>query len=122
MVNNVATGNTGDLTPGVVFIFISLGPNVDILRRAIDLDQWGFIKTGATLETGMERVYTAGDVWAGRTEQVAIAAGEGAAATLMNRQFLEKTAGSRGYKGDWTLLSALWARSWNPASTRIMIR
>ncbi len=60
----------------------------------------GFIKTGTTLENNIEDVYAAGDVRAGSTKQVASAVGEGATAALMIRQFLEKTGGSRGYKGD----------------------
>ncbi len=45
-------------------------------------------------------VFAAGDVRAGSTKQVAAAVGEGATAALMIRQYLEKTEGSRGYKGD----------------------
>ena len=48
----------------------------------------------------MEGAFAAGDVRAGSTKQVASAAVEGATAALMIRQFLEKTEGSRGYKGD----------------------
>ena len=94
------TGATEELKPGAVFIFIGLDPNVDFLRGAIDLDQWGFIKTNATLETNMEGVFATGDVRAGSTKQVASAVGEGATAALMIRQYLEKTEGSRGYRGD----------------------
>ena len=100
VVKSVDTGKTEELTPGAVFIFIGLDPNVDFLRGAIDLDQLGSIKTGATLETNMEGVYAAGDVRAGSTKQVASAVDEGATAALMIRRFLEKTEGSRGYKGD----------------------
>ncbi len=100
MIKDVNTGETEELKPGAVFVFIGLDPNVDFLRGAIDLDQWGFIKTGATLETNMEGVFAAGDVRAGSTKQVATAVGEGAAAALMIRQYLEKTEGSRGYRGD----------------------
>ena len=100
VVKSVDTGETEELTPGAVFIFIGLDPNVDFLRGAIDLDQWGFIKTGATLETSIGGVFAAGDVRAGSTKQVASAVGEGAAAALMIRQYLEKTEGSRGYRGD----------------------
>ena len=100
VVKDETTGETKELRPGAVFIFIGLDPNTDVLRDLIDLDQWGFIKTGATLETNIEGVFAAGDVRAGSTKQVASAVGEGATAALMIRQFLEKTEGSRGYKGD----------------------
>ena len=100
VVESVDTGKTEELTPGAVFIFIGLDPNTEFLRGVIDVDQWGSIKTSNTLETSMQGVYAAGDVRAGSTKQVASAVGEGATAALMIRQFLEKTEGSRGYRGD----------------------
>jgi thioredoxin reductase (NADPH) len=100
VVKDVNTGEIDELRPGAVFIFIGLLPNTDFLRGAVDLDQWGSITTGLTLETSLEGVYAAGDARSGSTKQVASAVGEGATAALMIRQYLEKTQGSRGYKGD----------------------
>ena len=100
VIKDVNTGETKELTPAAVFVFIGLDPNTDFLRGVIDLDQWGAIKTSLTLETNLEGVFAAGDVRAGSTKQVASAVGEGATAALMIRQYLEKTEGSRGYKGD----------------------
>ena len=100
VIKNTATGEIEELKPGAVFVFIGLDPNVDFVRGVVDLDRWGFIKTSATLETNIEGVFAAGDVRAGSTKQVASAVGEGATAALMIRQYLEKTEGSRGYKGD----------------------
>ncbi len=94
------TRKTEELTPGAVFIFIGLDPNTQFLRGVVDVDQWGALKTSETLETSIQGVFAAGDVRAGSTKQVASAVGEGATAALMIRQFLEKTEGSRGYKGD----------------------
>ena len=99
-VKNVVTGATEELRPGAVFIFVGLDPNTDFLGGVVDLDQWGFIRTGETLETNIKGVFAAGDVRAGSTKQVASAVGEGATAALMIRQYLEKTEGSRGYRGD----------------------
>ena len=100
VIKDSITEETEELTPAAVFIFIGLDPNTDFLRGVVDLDQWGAIKTSATLETNLEGVFAAGDVRAGSTKQVASAVGEGATAALMIRQYLEKTEGSRGYKGD----------------------
>ena len=97
---DLTTGNTEELRPGAVFIFIGLDPYTEFLRGTVELDQWGFIKTSATLETNILGVFAAGDVRAGSTKQVASAVGEGATAALMIRQYLEKTEGSRGYRGD----------------------
>ena len=100
VIKDSITEETEELTPAAVFIFIGLDPNTDFLRGVVDLDQWGAIKTSATLETNLEGVFAAGDVRAGSTKQVASAVGEGATAALMIRQYLEKTEGSRGYRGD----------------------
>ena len=100
MVKDVNTGQTEELTPGAVFIFIGLDPNVDFVRGTVDLDKFGFITTSDSLQSSLEGVFAAGDVRAGSTKQVASAVGEGATAALMIRQYLEKTEGSRGYKGD----------------------
>ena len=100
VVKDVNTGEIEELRPGAVFIFIGLLPNTDFVRGTVDLDQWGSITTGLTLETSLEGVYAAGDARAGSTKQVVSAVGEGATAALMIRQYLEKTQGSRGYKGD----------------------
>ena len=100
VVKDMVTGATEELRPGAVFIFVGLDPNTGFLGSVVDLDRWGFITTGATLETNIEGVFAAGDVRAGSTKQVASAVGEGATAALMVRQYLEKTEGSRAYKGD----------------------
>ena len=100
VIKDVSTGATEELNPAAVFIFIGLDPNVDFVRGTIDLDQWGFITTSMSLETNIEGVFAAGDVRSGSTKQVASAVGEGATAALMIRQYLEKTEGSRGYRGD----------------------
>ena len=100
VVKDVNTGEIEELRPGAAFIFIGLLPNTDFLRGTVDLDQWGSITTGPTLETSLEGVYAAGDARAGSTKQVVSAVGEGATAALMIRQYLEKTQGNRGYKWD----------------------
>ena len=100
VIKNVASGEVEELTPGAVFIFIGLDPNVDFVRDTVDLDRFGFITTRPNLETSMDGVFAAGDVRGGSTKQVASAVGEGATAALMIRQFSEKDQGNRGYKGD----------------------
>ena len=100
LVKDVNTSETEELSPAAVFIFIGLDPNVDFLHETVDLDQWGFISTSERLETNIDGVFASGDVRSGSTKQVASAVGEGAAAALMIRQYLEKTQGSRGYRGD----------------------
>ena len=100
VIKNTASGETEEITPGAVFVFIGLLPNTAFVKDSVDLDQWGAISTSPTMETSLEGVFAAGDARSGSTKQVASAVGEGATAALMIRQYLERTQGSRAYKGD----------------------
>ena len=100
VIKDTATGETEEITPGAVFVFIGLLPNTAFVKDSVDLDQWGSISTSPTMETSLEGVFAAGDARSGSTKQVASAVGEGATAALMIRQYLERTQGSRAYKGD----------------------
>ena len=100
VIKNTASGETEEITQGAVFVFIGLLPNTAFVKGSVDLDQWGSISTKPTMETSLEGVFAAGDARSGSTKQVASAVGEGATAALMIRQYLERTQGSRAYKGD----------------------
>ena len=99
-VEDLKSGATEELAPAAVFVFIGLTPNTGFIKDTVELDQWGFIQTGPTLETNIPGVFAAGDARKGSTKQVATAVGEGAAAALMIRQYLEANQSSRGYRGD----------------------
>ena len=49
VVKDLATGETEELRPGGVFIFIGLDPNTDFLNGTVDRDRWNFVTTGPTL-------------------------------------------------------------------------
>jgi thioredoxin reductase (NADPH) len=87
------SGEERVLHPAGVFVFIGLTPNTSILKGVVELDEWGFIATDATLQTSLAGVFAAGDCRAGSTKQAASAAGEGAAAALMIRRYVEPLAG-----------------------------
>ena len=106
-VKNLETGESEVMHPGGVFVFIGLDPNTTFLEGATELDQWGFIKTFDNMQTSMEGVFASGDAHAGSTKQVASAVGEGAAAALMIRKYLEKFEGNRGYRG-----TKWWSERW----------
>lgn len=77
------------ITDGV-FVFIGLLPNTGFLRDTpIELDEVGFIKTDANLQTNVPGVFCSGDVRSGATMQIASAVGEGATAALKIREYLE---------------------------------
>jgi thioredoxin reductase (NADPH) len=84
------TGTTTELHPKGVFVFIGLQPNSAWLPPEINRDKVGFVLTNAMLETSMPGVFAAGDVRFGSTNQAASAAGEGATAALMIRDYLRK--------------------------------
>jgi thioredoxin reductase (NADPH) len=82
-----------------VFVFVGLKPNSEFLKTSgIALDEIGFIKTNAHLQTNMSGVFAAGDIRSGATMQIASAAGEGATAALLIREYLEgPAAGPEGH-------------------------
>ena len=90
VIKNVKTGDTREMQPGAVFVFIGLTPNTGFFKELVELDQWGFVATKDNLATSVEGIFAAGDVRARSTKQIASAVGEGATAALMIRQYLEK--------------------------------
>jgi thioredoxin reductase (NADPH) len=89
-IRNRTTGVTEEISPSGVFVFIGLTPNSGWLPAEIERDQYGFVITTPTLETSMRGVFAAGDVRKGSTKQAASAAGEGATAALMVREYLKE--------------------------------
>ena len=75
-----------------VFVFIGLTPNSQLIKGLATLDQWEFVATDKTLMTSLPGLFAAGDVRGGSTKQAASAAGEGATAALMIRQYLKETS------------------------------
>ncbi|MBN1304147.1 MAG: FAD-dependent oxidoreductase [Anaerolineales bacterium] len=75
-----------------VFIFIGLTPNSTLVKDSAELDQWGFIKTDRMMSS-LEGIFAAGDVRSGATKQAAAAAGEGATAALMIREYFQTLGG-----------------------------
>jgi thioredoxin reductase (NADPH) len=71
------------------FVFIGLRPNSAFLGDAVTRDAGGFLVTGPTMETSMPGVFAAGDVRSGSTKQLGSAVGDGIAALLMTRRYLE---------------------------------
>jgi len=83
------TGETTELHPAGCFVFIGLDPNTEFIKGQVDLDDRGLISTNMGLLTSMPGVFAAGDVRSGSTKQLASAVGEGAAAAIGIRQYLE---------------------------------
>jgi thioredoxin reductase (NADPH) len=92
-----------------VFLFIGADPNAGWLEGCVDVDEKGFVLTGASLadggsapsravlplETSHPGVFAIGDVRAGSTKRVAAAVGEGAAVVAQIHGVLAARLGSR---------------------------
>lgn len=85
-----ATGATEEITPAGLFVFIGLSPNSGWLPLEIRRDPYGFVVTDTALQTSVRGIFAAGDVRKGSTKQAASAAGEGATAALMIREYLKE--------------------------------
>lgn len=92
VLTDTKSGDMRELEVPGVFVFIGLTPNTEIFKDAVALDERGFIVTDGMLQTSMEGVFAAGDVRQGSTKQAASAAGEGAAAALAMRRYIEPLA------------------------------
>ena len=90
IVEDRATGEIKQWDYDGVFVFIGLLPNSDVVKDLVNLNEQGFILTDSTLMTSVPGVFASGDVRAGSTKQAAAAAGEGATAALMIREYLKK--------------------------------
>jgi len=90
VVKDRSTGETREMHPGAVFVFIGLLPNTAFLQGVIELNEYGFVVTRPNLETSLPGVFAAGDCRVGSTKQVVSAMGEGATVALMVREYLER--------------------------------
>jgi thioredoxin reductase (NADPH) len=85
-----ASGKKVEFPVDGAFVFVGLQPNSQFLEGSgIALDERGFVKTDAHLQTSMKGVFAAGDIRSGSTMQIATAVGEGATAALVIREYLE---------------------------------
>jgi thioredoxin reductase (NADPH) len=89
LVRDTRSGATEEIRPAALFVFIGLSPNTGWLPAAVRRDERGFIITNGELMTSLPGVFAAGDARLGSTKQAASAAGEGATAALMIREYLK---------------------------------
>jgi len=75
-----------------VFVFVGLSPNSGLVDGLVDLDAGRFVLADPGMQTSVPGVFVAGDVRSGSTKQAASAAGEGAAAALAIRRYVEPLA------------------------------
>jgi thioredoxin reductase (NADPH) len=90
IVEDLTTGKLHEWDYDGVFVFIGMMPNNDLVLDQAELNRHGFIVTDKTLMTSRPGLFATGDVRAGSTKQAASAAGEGATAALMMREYLNE--------------------------------
>ncbi|HLW00695.1 MAG TPA: FAD-dependent oxidoreductase [Ktedonobacterales bacterium] len=92
VLRDTQSGDTQEIKPRGVFVFIGLQPNTQIVKDLVMLDERGFIVTDGMLSTSVPGIFAAGDCRADSTKQAASAAGEGAAVALALRRYIEPLA------------------------------
>ncbi len=90
LAKDLQSGESLEWSPAAVFVFIGLDPNSGFLAGTAEVDRWGFITTDEAYRTSLPGLYAAGDVRAGSTKQLAAAVGEGVAALLSVRMYLQQ--------------------------------
>ena len=83
------SGETHKFPAAAAFVFIGLKPNNAFLGEEVERDKAGFLVTSPTMETSLPGIFAAGDVRSGSTKQLGSAVGDGIAALLATRRYLE---------------------------------
>ena len=84
------TGEEEVVHPRAAFVFIGLDPNTAFLKDSLDLDARGFVDDKGGFRTSLPGVFVAGDVRRGSTKQLGSAVGDGIAALIAIREYLQE--------------------------------
>ena len=93
LVENVKTGERTEVRTDGVFVFIGHSPNNDMYVGQLEIDNRGYIRVDANMQTNVEGVYACGEAADGDFKQVVISAGMGAIAAIAATRYLEKIEG-----------------------------
>jgi alkyl hydroperoxide reductase subunit F len=86
-------GEESEIGADGIFIEMALIPNSEMVAELVDLDSQGRVKIDARNRTSVPGIFSAGDVTNTYSEQVLVAAGEGAKAALSAYEYLLPTLG-----------------------------
>ncbi len=86
---NVKTGAESEFACDGAFIFVGHSPNTQLYKDQLEMDERGYLKIDAKLQTSVAGVFAAGEVADSTYKQVVTSAGMGAAAAIQALHFLE---------------------------------
>ncbi|MBR1942367.1 thioredoxin-disulfide reductase [bacterium] len=89
VIENVKSGEIGNLEINGIFPYIGFSPNVDLFNGQIEQDENGFIVTDDKMQTNLKGVYAIGDVRTTPLRQVITAAADGAIAAVYAGRYVE---------------------------------
>ncbi|MBN1523232.1 MAG: FAD-dependent oxidoreductase [Spirochaetales bacterium] len=81
-VENLKSGKRSFLKPNGVFVFAGFQPNTELFHGLLEVDQWGYIKTGEDMKTNIEGIYAAGDIRSKRYRQITTAVADATIAAI----------------------------------------
>jgi len=83
LVQDLKTKELKELDSDGVFVFIGFKSNVSILGETLpELDNWGYIKTNADMQTSLPDIYAAGDIISKKYRQITTAVADGTIAAM----------------------------------------
>ena len=88
-VKNVKTSEENKIPFDGVFVFIGHTPNVQLFSGQLELDDHGYLKVDARMQTSVPGIFAAGEVADPFNRQVVTSAGMGAAAAIQATRFLQ---------------------------------
>lgn len=82
-IEDLKTKELKELESDGVFVFIGFKANVSVLGATLpEMDNWGYIKTNADMQTNLPDVYAVGDIISKKYRQITTAVADGTIAAM----------------------------------------
>ncbi len=88
-IENIESGELGELPTDGVFIFIGYSPNNKLIPPAVRINELGFVLTGDRCETSVPGIFAVGDVRQKFANQIVVAAADGCIGALAAAHYVE---------------------------------
>lgn len=83
IIEDLKTKETKELVADGVFVFIGFKSNVSVLGETLpEMDNWGYIKTNADMQTNLPGIYAIGDIISKKYRQITTAVADGTIAAI----------------------------------------